>query len=688
MTWRLDDGVQTLVLAPGDGLPWVAYWGPSLPGSEDLDALVAAAVPDLTGGMLDVLPPPSLCPGTREGFQGQPGLEATDAEGRPVRPRFVAEVAASEGALEVWGRCAQTGLAYRARIAVAMPGVLALQAWLEAAAPIRLHWFAAPVLPGPEAAEEIIDVSGRWTREFHLSRTPWSQGARLREARTGRSGHEHPPLALLPTRGATETAGLAYALHYAWSGGHRMVAEELPSGARQIQMGHVAGSHVAPATAFETAPLYAALSERGLGGVGVAFQRLIRDRVVPWPDPARPRPVHMNCWEAVYFDHRLDQLSEIADRAAALGAERFVLDDGWFGRRDDDTTSLGDWTVDRRKWPDGLGPLISHVQGLGMTFGLWVEPEMVNAASDLCRAHPDWVLGPADQVTGRGQLMLDMGRAEVRDHLFAALSALLTAYPIDYLKWDHNRLPPWPDMAQTTGTYALLDRLRAAHPAVEIESCASGGGRIDAGILARTHRVWLSDCNDAVERLRMQHDAALMLPAAVTGSHIGPRRAHTTGRTVGMAFRAWVAAMRHMGLELDPREMTEAEADVARRVIAWWKATRGWRMGADILRLDAGPGTIAEVQVAADGARFVAFAGRVETGPEIVPGRLRLAGLVPEARYEVRLANPEDIPGASRGPVALKAGPVTLTGASLMAAGIALPLLWPETLYVLEGRRL
>ena len=221
-----------------------------------------------------------------------------------------------------------------------------------------------------------------------------------------------------------------------------------------------------------------------------------------------------------------------------MGAERFVLDDGWFGRRDDDTTSLGDWTVDRAQMARGLHPLIAHVHALGMTFGLWFEPEMVNPDSDLLRAHPDWLLGPADQVTGRNQMVLNLALPEVQDNLFRQVSAILTEYPIDYVKWDHNRLLPVVDAAQTRGTYALLDRLRAAHPTVEIESCASGGGRIDAGILARTQRVWLSDSNDALERLRIQHDAALFLPAAVTGSHVGPRHCHTSGRVLPMAFRA------------------------------------------------------------------------------------------------------------------------------------------------------
>lgn len=534
----------------------------------------------------------------------------------------------------------------------------------------------------------MIDVHGKWIREFHLNHMGWTPGVRLREARTGRSGHEHPPYVIFAGRGTSNTTGEARALHYGWSGGHRMVAEELPDGRRQVQFGHAWGAETAAATHFETAELQALYSGVGLNGIGVGFQRDLRDRVVTWPDPARPRPVHYNCWEAIYFNHNLADLAAIADRAVEMGAERFVLDDGWFGRRDDDTTSLGDWTVDRRKWPDGLHPLIAHVHKLGMTFGLWFEPEMVNPDSDLMRAHPDWMLGPADQVAGRNQMVLDLSKAAVREFLFNAISEILAEYPIDYIKWDHNRLLPVVDAAQTRGIYELLAALRKAHPGVEIESCASGGGRIDAGILAHTQRVWLSDSIDGIERLRMQHDAALFLPAAVTGSHVGARRSHTAGRVLPMSFRAWVAAQRHFGFEMDLRTLTDEEARTLKAVTTWWKANRAWMMAGDIHRIDSDdPAVVAEVQVAMDGSRFVLFAGQEKTSVQILPRPLRLAGLEPDATYRLRLVNPEDAPPQSRGPNALKSEALTLSGRALMQRGVLLPVAWPATIWVVEGER-
>lgn len=687
MQWRVDAAGQTIALSTEGGIPEVIYWGPRLPEAEDLAQLALAARNDLTGGMLDRLPALSLSPEPGRAFQGQPGHVLAEADGAPLLPGFRfdrAEVSAGRLALV----STAPGLVLTHVLQAQATGTITLQTRLTSDRPIRVQWLAAPVLPAPQSGD-VIDLHGKWIGEFHLIRTPWSPGIRMREARTGRSGHEHPPYLILAGAGCTNTQGAALGLHYAWSGGHRMVAEELPDGRRQVQFGHASGAETDAGQQFETAELIVACSVDGLNGIGAAFQRDIRDRVVQWPDPKRPRPVHYNCWEAVYFDHKLETLAEIATRAAALGAERFVLDDGWFGRRDDDTSSLGDWTIDRRKWPKGLHPLISHVHSLGMRFGLWFEPEMVNPDSDLYRKHPDWRLGPADQVTGRHQMVLDLGRAEVRENLFQQVSAVLTEYPIDYIKWDHNRLLPVVDAAQAHGIYDLLDRLRAAHPGVEIESCASGGGRIDAGILARTHRVWLSDSNDALERLRIQHGAALFLPSAITGSHVGPRHCHTSGRVLPMAFRAWVAAQRHMGFEMDLRELTEEEALTLARVTAWWKQNRDWTMAGTILRLDSDdPSVTAEMQLASGGGRFVVFAGQAETSRQILPRPLRLTGLEPEGRYEVHLLNPEDAPRQSRGPNALKAGPLTLTGQMLMTRGILLPVAWPATMWVVEGRKL
>lgn len=691
-TWRLDCLHHTFVLAARSGrMAEVVYWGPPLPASEDLTTLSEAAEGDVTGGMLDTNPPLSICPKASRNFPGQAGIKIRTNDGTPLRPKFAFDKAEERPqSLTLHYTDDALSLRYVASFHVdAETQMLVAQSKLVAAAPILLDWLSAPVFPALQLSDEMLDFSGRWCAEFQMIRTPWSIGARLRENPTGRTGHEHFPALLVPERGATNTQGEVMGFHYGWSGGHRMVAEELPDGRRQVQFGHATGMHRTPGTAFETAPLYVTYSTTGLNGCATAFQRHLRDRIVPWPNPDRPRPVHYNCWEAVYFNHSLSELKDLAARAAVLGAERFVLDDGWFGTRDDDTQALGDWLIDARKYPDGLGPLIDHIHGLGMTFGIWFEPEMVNPNSDLYRAHPDWVLGDADQSLGRQQLVLDMANDNVTNYLFDRMSDVLSAYDIDYIKWDHNRVLPLSDAAQTHGTYALLDRLRAAFPKLEIESCASGGGRIDFGILSRTHRVWLSDSNDALERLRMQHNAALFLPAAVTGSHVGPRVCHTSGRTLDIRFRAWVAAQRHMGFEMNPTELTHDEAEVLRNVTTWWKANRNWMSQADILRLDAADEVIvAEQQMAKDAAHFVVFAGKAATSRQIAPRPLRLTNLESDTMYRIDLLNRDDAHHLSRSTPLLKSGPATLSGRYLMHRGITLPWSFPETMWVIEGTAL
>ena len=689
--YRLDDGRQTLVLAAlNDRLPEVVYWGAALPAGENLATLQAAHVIDVTGGMLDENPPLSLCPEATRSFPGQPGLILRDTDGTPMLPKFCYQSSEQNGTLELVYTDADNGLTLTFTFAVDPDThIITAQTTLDATRPVHLHWLAAPVLPAPQQSAEMIDVSGRWCGEFQLNRTAWSAGMRYRENRTGRTGHEHFPSLLIPNVGATNTSGECYGFHYGWSGGHRMLAEELQDGRRQVQWGHAARMETAPQTQFKTAPLYITYSDSGLNGCAVSFQRHLRDRIVTWPKPDAPRPVHYNCWEAVYFDHKLPVLKDIADRAAKLGAERFVLDDGWFGQRDDDTRSLSDWTVDPRKYPDGLTPLIDHVHGLDMTFGLWFEPEMINPDSDIHRANPHWALGGEDQTLGRQQKALNMALPEVRDFLYDRMSAILRDNAIDYIKWDHNRVLPMPDASQTRGSYALIDRLRADFPDVEIETCASGGGRIDFGILERTQRVWLSDSNDALERLRIQHDAALFLPLAVTGSHVGPRVCHTSGRTLDISFRAWVAAQRHMGFEMDPRELTDHEATVLSEVTAWWKSNRDWMTRADILRLDsADPAVIAEQQLAVTGERFVVFAGKASTSAQIAPRPLQLTALDADAVYRVSLANRDTASHLSRGTPALKNDTLELSGSYLMRHGITLPWSFPERMWVIEGTQL
>ena len=539
-TWRLDHGQQTLVLASSSQImAYVVYWGASLPADTCLATLVAAQERDVTGGMIDSHSAVSLCPVEGDAFPGQPGLLGTDQQGQSLMPRFVlqSDEQTSQG-LVLNYRDEQHGLSYQARIGLcSIAGIWRLSASLVADQPVQLQWLAAPVFPAMDYLPELHEFAGRWVGEFQPHQRQWGPSALVRENRTGRTGHEHFPALLAASAGTSHTQGEVYAWHYGWSGGHKMVAEQLPDGRRQVQFGHVTGSYRGMQQEFHTADLYVAHSTAGMNDISVPLQRLVRDEILPQGFSDKPRPVHYNCWEAIYFDHKLETLADLAVKAAALGAERFVLDDGWFGKRDDDTTSLGDWVLDKRKYPNGLQPVIDAIKAQGLGFGLWFEPEMVNEDSDLYRAHPEWLLGPADQTRGRQQLVLNIALPAVQEYLYEHIAAMLAEYDIEYIKWDHNRVLPHADAAQTHALYALLGRLRLAFPEVEIESCSSGGGRIDYGVLQHTQRVWLSDSNDAMERLRIQQQSAGFLPLVVTGSHVGPRHCHTSGRTHTMAFR-------------------------------------------------------------------------------------------------------------------------------------------------------
>ena len=687
--WRLDCGTQTLLLGGERDLAQVVYWGKTLPQSEDAQTIWDATRMDFSGGVLDAVTPLSICPEVSKTFAGHPGLRIRSLDGHRIHPKFeLVDANSSQSSLTLEYCDRAHGLIYKAQFSAHYKtNIIEMSASLTSDTEILVDWFSAPVLPAPTLADKMIDFSGHWCREFHKQETSWSIGARLRNNQTGRTGHEHFPALLVPEFGCNETHGTAYAWHYGWSGGHTMIAEELPDGRRHVQFGHAFDAHPQPTRHVETAPLFITFSDQGLNGVSVQYQRHLRDNVVTWTNESLPRPVHYNCWEAIYFDHDPNTLSDIVAAAAKIGAERFVLDDGWFGTRDDDTQSLGDWDIDPRKYPSGLGPLIAHVNDHGMSFGIWFEPEMINPNSRLYREHPEWVLGPLEQTQGRNQLVLDMANADVREYLFGKISTILGNYNISYIKWDHNRVLPFVDAEQTHGTYDLLSQLRTTHPDVEIETCSSGGGRIDFRIMKYTQRVWLSDSNDAAERLRMQYEASHFLPLSVTGSHVGPRECHTSGRIHDIGFRAWVAAQRHMGFEMDPRELTNAEQAKLKQVTQWWKDNRDWRFGADIMRLtSADPAITAEVQVSPQKDKFVAFVGMAKTSSWSCPSPIRLTGLISDAMYEICLVNHDEKTNASRGSNGFDDGPQRLSGQFLMSHGVMLPSQFPDRMWVLQGK--
>ncbi len=686
--WRLDTQNQTLVLSSSHNrLPCVIYWGDRLPSNENLNQLNEASKKDWGDNLLDQVPELSILPEQSANFSGQLGCKMRDINGNMLSSCFVfASDDVNSNSLTLTYNDKALGLTYTATInAYEENDVYALSAKLESKSPIIMEWFSAPVVEVSQTSKEMVDYGGYWSGEFRSQVTPWVTGVHLRESRVGTTSHAHFPGLLIPTIESSDNSGSCYGFHYGWSGGHRMIAEQLQDGRRQIQFGNTENSELSPGTSFETEKLYICYSKYGMGGVGRLFREHVSKSIVDLPKDS-VRPVHYNCWEAIYFDHNIDELKEIATIAAEIGAERFVLDDGWFKGRNSPTSSLGDWIVDDQKYPEGMHPLVNHIHSIGMTFGLWFEPEMVSPDSDLFRSHPEWIMGDENQALGRGQLVLDISIKEVQEYLFARIDTLLNEYPIEYIKWDHNRVLPYPDASQTRALYGLLGRIREAHPSIEIESCSSGGGRIDYGILRHTQRVWLSDSNDALERLRIQHEALLWLPLSVTGSHVGPKVCHTSGRELSMSFRAWVAAQRHMGFEMDPRELTSKDKALLKSVTKWWKENRQWMMDASILRLPCtDKSIIAEIQINTDTDHFVVFAGQNSTSEFSSPVPLVLAGLDSKSMYNISLFNKKEIKSLGKSNKGLLTKKLRLSGQFLMTQGLQLPKVFPANMMVIEG---
>jgi alpha-galactosidase len=521
-------------------------------------------------------------------------------------------------------------------------------------APLDVQWLAAGTLRLPSQCDTVRSYAGQHVHEFLPQSDALTRSLWRKESRRGRTSHDCFPGAVITTPGTTDAAGLCFGAHLAWSGNHAQTVEWLHDGLYQWQLGEWLApgeGRLQPGQSLTTPELVATCSTTGLDGLAANFHTELRARL-NWPGGAmRPRPVHLNTWEGFYFDVYPEPVKALATAAAAVGIERFVLDDGWFHGRHHDRASLGDWWPDETKFPQGLGDLIAHVNALGMGFGLWVEPEMVNPDSELFRAHPDWALQVAGRplLTARNQLVLDISRPEAADYLFEKISALLAAHPIEYLKWDHNRdLAPaglWNGTAgyraQVHAAYALMARLRAAHPSVEIESCSGGGGRIDFGVLRHTHRVWTSDCIDALSRVEIQRGFLQFFPPEIMGAHVGTAPAHTTGRTQSMAFRAAVALPGHFGVELDARHLSEADAAELRGWIAVYKGLRDRLHHGRVWRGSGEDELVWQAHGDDEANQVVLLAYRPQPSSFRYSPALRLPMLDAAARYRVREVLPE-----------------------------------------------
>ena len=554
-------------------------------------------------------------------------------------------------------------------------------------------------LPLPDYVGEQIDFTGRWMNERQLQRKAIQTGTWLREVREGRTGHDFTLAEFAVAPGASFESGEVWAVSLAWSGNSRHMIERTPIGRTSIGAGELLlpGEVVLAKDETYCSPrIVAAYSTEGIDGASHRFhtqQRLRSNH----PSNVRPRPVTLNVWEAVYFDHDLTKLTELAKVAGEIGVERFVLDDGWFGSRRDDTSGLGDWKVSADVWPNGLSPLIDAVKANGMEFGLWFEGEMVNPDSDLYREHPDWILQAAGRVspTFRNQQVLDLAHEGAFNHVLDQVDAILSEYDIVYIKWDHNRVLTEAAhfgrpavRKQVQAIYRLFDELKARHPKLEIESCASGGGRIDLEMLEHTDRFWTSDNNDALERQYINRNTSIVIAPELLGTHIGPTKAHSTGRTHSHTFRANTALWGHAGLEWNLTEATDAERKMLASWISFYKAKRSLLHSGRTVRAEhADSSAYLHGVVAQDKSEALFMLAQLRTSQFSRPNAIRLTGLDDYAIYEVKVVEPAGSAEFMQlKPPTWFAG-VQLSGAALASFGLKSPVLRPEQALLIEVNR-
>ncbi|MGA1419276.1 MAG: alpha-galactosidase [Ilumatobacteraceae bacterium] len=702
MVHLVHDGVSVVVDVSG-GVPAIVHWGARLE-SPDAQRLAAMISRPTTHGSLDVVPALQIVPQHSLGSLARPGLQGHRPGGRDWAPRFTTcEVQTTARSVSTSSRDDIAKLRLDTQIVLEETGALCVSASVTNEGDSRFLLDALTVsLPVPSSARDLTTYSGRWSRESATHRQTIDHGAWSVENRTGRTSHEYPPTFWLSTTDASEWSGEVWGAHLAWSGNHALLAEVMPDGRRYAQLGELLMPGevcLDPGASYATPVVVGAYGSEGFNSASWVMHRHARGTKSPttgasWPseqaNPPAVRKVLLNTWEATYFDHDTAKLCALADAAAEIGIERFVLDDGWFGARRNDRAGLGDWVVSPAVYPQGLAPLIAHVRSRGMDFGIWIEPEMVNLDSDVARAHPDWLLHAVgyEPVMARHQLLLDLTNNDAFAHVYAQLDALLRDHDIAFVKWDMNRPLIHASAAdgaagarrQTLAFYRLLDSLRAAHPRVEFESCASGGGRIDHAVLSRAVRVWTSDCNDPLERQHIQRGTGMWVPNEMLGMHVGAKKSHTTGRSQSIELRALTALFGWMGVECDPQKLDDHDRTVLRDAITLHKKHRSLLHSGDAVRFDLDDeNALAHGVYSTDRSEALLAYVQLQTSPWLVVPRWRIPGLAPNRIYTVTHLPLGKAGGIGHTQPEWMTSSVTCTGRELAVVGLQPPSMWPES---------
>lgn len=542
----------------------------------------------------------------------------------------------------------------------------------EGSQSIRLLRAFSLSLDFPDYNYDIVHLSGSWARERHIIRKSLNHGACSIESRRGASGHSENPFIALCSKNADEFIGEVYGFSLVYSGNFYAGAEVDQFNTTRVSMGINPFDFswlITPGESFTTPEAVMVYSSEGFGKMSRCYHRLYLNHLIRSKYSHTPRPILINNWEATYFDFNEEKVLAIAEAANKLGIEMLVLDDGWFGTRNDDTTSLGDWFVNKDKLPDGIAALAAKVNKIGLKFGLWFEPEMVSPVSELYKAHPDWIIRVPDYEpsTARTQYILDYSRTDVQDYIIKVMSDILGNAPISYVKWDMNRnmseigsslLPPERQMETAhrymLGLYRVMDEITGRFSDVLFESCSGGGGRFDPGILYYMPQNWTSDDTDAVERLKIQYGTSMVYPSSAMTAHVSAVPNHQTLRNTPLQFRGDVAMSGNFGYELDVTKMTEEEkAEIAKQV-AFYKEIRELVQFGDFYRLQSpfeGNET-AWMYISEDKTKAILFVYSVLTTPNAPFTRVRLKGLKPEYQYK------------------LQGTDITLSGEQLLSYGI------------------
>jgi alpha-galactosidase len=507
----------------------------------------------------------------------------------------------------------------------------------------------------PHADYEWLHLPGAWARERAVERRPLVSGTQSVESRRGASSHQHNPFIALLQKGANEDYGEVYGFSLVYSGNFLAQIEVDQFRTTRVSMGINPFDFtwlLEPGESFQTPEVVMVYSDKGLNGMSQTYHQLYRTRLARGVYRDRQRPILINNWEATYFNFNEEKILRLAKTAAELGMELFVLDDGWFGKRDNDHSSLGDWFVDKRKLPNGLAGLAAKINNMGMRFGLWLEPEMVSVDSELYRKHPDWCLHVPNRPRseGRNQLVLDYSRKEVCDYIIQVISDVLASAPISYVKWDMNRhmteigsaaLPP--ERQRETahrymlGLYRVMEEITSRFPYILFESCSGGGGRFDPGMLYYMPQTWTSDNTDAVARLKIQYGTSLVYPISAMGAHVSAVPNHQVHRITSLEMRGHVAMSGNFGYELDLTKLSEEEKEIVKQQVAFYKDIRSLvQFGTFYRILSPFEGNeTAWMFVSEDKSEaFVAYF-RVLAEANAPLSFLRLKGLDPNKNYEI-----------------------------------------------------